>query len=227
MRRDYDLICFDMDGTLTNIRSSWRWIHDCLGVDSEPNYKAYINQEIDIDEFMRRDIALWTGVKPDMKDTDLVRLFQDIPLVEGIQETVATLEDCGMHCVIISGGIDIAAEMLKNEFGFEDAIADHVNTNPDGTFTGDGLNRVNLEDKGVWVKEYQRRYGTTRERTVSVGNSFTDIPMFKVSGMSIAFNPTDPYTEEAATYTVRSPNIADILDFIIPSEKDSERRFGN
>ena len=39
--------------------------------------------------------------------------------------------------------------------------------------------------------------------------------MFKNSGMSIAFNPTDPYTEEAATVTVRSDNIADVLDHII------------
>jgi phosphoserine phosphatase len=58
-------------------------------------------------------------------------------------------------------------------------------------------------------------YGTTKERTVSIGNSFTDIPMFKNSGMSIAFNPTDPYTSEAATYTVRSDNIADVLDYIL------------
>ena len=220
MRRDYDLVCFDMDGTLTNIRSSWRWIHDCLGVDSEPNYRAYLNQEIDIDEFMRRDIALWTGVKPDFSEKDLIRCFQSMPLVGGIQETVAALEGCGMHCVIISGGIDIAAEMLTKEFGFEDFIADHVNTNPDGTLTGEGTNKVNLEDKSIWVREYQKRYGTTQERTVSIGNSFTDIPMFKASGLSIAFNPTDPYTEEAATHTVRSDNIADILDYVIPAEKD-------
>ena len=220
MRRDYDLVCFDMDGTLTNIRSSWRWVHDCLGVDSEPNYRAYLNQEIDIDEFMRRDIALWTGVKPDFSEKDLIRCFQTMPLVGGIQETVAALEDCGMHCVIISGGIDLAAEMLMKEFGFEDFIADHVNTNPDGTLTGEGTNKVNLEDKSIWVKEYQKRYGTTQERTVSIGNSFTDIPMFKASGLSIAFNPTDPYTEEAATHTVRSDNIADILDYVIPAEKD-------
>ena len=220
MRRDYDLVCFDMDGTLTNIRSSWRWVHDCLGVDSEPNYRAYLNQEIDIDEFMRRDIALWTGVKPDFSEKDLIRCFQTMPLVGGIQETVAALEDCGMHCVIISGGIDLAAEMLMKEFGFEDFIADHVNTNPDGTLTGEGTNKVNLEDKSIWVREYQKRYGTTQERTVSIGNSFTDIPMFKASGLSIAFNPTDPYTEEAATHTVRSDNIADILDYVIPAEKD-------
>ena len=74
---------------------------------------------------------------------------------------------------------------------------------------------VDLRDKGINVRQYIEKYGTTMERTVSVGNSFTDIPMFKNSGMSIAFNPTDPYTQEAATHTIFSENIADILDFII------------
>ena len=217
MRRAYDLVCFDMDGTLTAVRSSWKWIHDCLGVDSEPNYRAYVNQEIDEDEFMRRDIALWTAVKPDVNVRDLAHMFQSIPLYEGIQETVATLEDCGMHCVIVSGGIDIAAKMLANEFGFEDAVADALATDADGRLTGEGIKIVDLADKGVWVREFQKRYNTTPERTVSIGNSFTDIPMFRNSGMSIAFN-ADEYTDGFATHTVKSNNIADVLDYLIPDD---------
>lgn len=129
-----------------------------------------------------------------------------------------------MHCVIVSGGIDIAAEMLTREFGFEDFAADSVMTNPDGTLTGEGYKNVDLRDKGVWVRKYQEKYGTTKERTVSIGNSFTDIKMFENSGMSIAFNPTDDYTVEAATHVVRSRNIADILDLLIPDEDVARRR---
>lgn len=93
MRRAYDLICFDMDGTLTDVRSSWKWIHDCVGVDSEPNYRAFINGEIDESEFMRRDIALWKSVNPGICTRDLIGMFQTMPLIDGIQETVAALED--------------------------------------------------------------------------------------------------------------------------------------
>lgn len=224
MRRQYDLVCFDMDGTLTDVRSSWKWIHDCLGVDPEANYQAYLKGEIDEAEFMRRDIALWHQVKPDICIADLVHLFQSMPLVEGIQETVAALEDAGMHCVIVSGGIDLAAEMLTNEFGFEDFAADYLCTNPDGTLTGEGGKHVDLRDKGIWVRKFQEKYSVTKERTVSVGNSFTDISMFDNSGMSIAFNPTDEYTSDAATHTVRSRNIADILDYLIPDEEVTRRR---
>lgn len=215
MPNKYDLACFDMDGTLTNIRSTWKWIHQCLGTENEQGYKDFVNQKITEEEFMRSDISTWKSVKPDLCMQDLVKIFQQTPLVEGIQETVASLQDCGMRCVIVSGGIDIAARMLANEFGFDDCVADSLKIDDNGKLTGEGVKIVDLADKGVWVRKYIERYGTTPEKTVSIGNSFTDIPMFKNSGLSIAFNPLDEYTSAAATYTVRSQNISDILDYII------------
>ena len=213
--RKYDLVCFDMDGTLTKLRSSWCWVHSCFEVDNEPAYQAFCNGEIDEPEFMRRDIALWTNKNPDVTIRDIAVLFRDMPLIDGIQETIACLKANGIRTVIISGGIDLAAKMLANEFGFDDYIADEVLSYEDGRRTGEGKMNVDLRDKGINVRQYIEKYGTTMERTVSVGNSFTDIPMFKNSGMSIAFNPTDPYAQEAATHTVFSENIADILDFIM------------
>ena len=213
--RKYDLVCFDMDGTLTKLRSSWCWVHSCFEVDNEPAYQAFCNGEIDEPEFMRRDIALWTNKNPDVTIRDIAVLFRDMPLIDGIQETIACLKANGIRTVIISGGIDLAAKMLANEFGFDDYIADEVLSYEDGRLTGEGKMNVDLRDKGINVRQYIEKYGTTMERTVSIGNSFTDIPMFKNSGMSIAFNPTDPYTQEAATHTVFSENIADILDFIM------------
>ena len=213
--RKYDLVCFDMDGTLTKLRSSWCWVHSCFEVDNEPAYQAFCNGEIDEPEFMRRDIALWTNKNPDVTIRDIAVLFRDMPLIGGIQETIACLKANGIRTVIISGGIDLAAKMLANEFGFDDYIADEVLSYEDGRLTGEGKMNVDLRDKGINVRQYIEKYGTTMERTVSVGNSFTDIPMFKNSGMSIAFNPTDPYTQEAATHTIFSENIADILDFIM------------
>ncbi len=213
--RKYDLVCFDMDGTLTKLRSSWCWVHSCFEVDNEPAYQAFCNGEIDEPEFMRRDIALWTNKNPDVTIRDIAVLFRDMPLIDGIQETIACLKANGIRTVIISGGINLAAEMLAREFGFDDYIADEILAYDDGRLTGEGKMNVDLRDKGINVRQYIEKYGTTMERTVSVGNSFTDIPMFKNSGMSIAFNPTDPYTQEAATHTVFSENIADILDFIM------------
>ena len=216
MRR-YDLVCFDMDGVLTALRSSWHWLNLCLGVDNDATFIAYITGEIDQPEFMRRDIAQWKAAKPDIRITDLVRFFQSMPLTGGIQETVACLKSNGVRCVIVSGGIDIAAKMIAEEFGFDDYVADSVCSRSDGTLTGEGEMNVDLNDKGINVRHYIEKYGTTKERTVSIGNSYTDIPMFRNSGMSIAFNPMDELTVAAATYVVRSDNISDVLDHILPS----------
>ena len=216
--RKYDLVCFDMDGTLTKLRSSWCWVHECFEVNNEEAYQAFVNGEIDEPEFMRRDIALWTSKKPDVTIDEIAVLFRDMPLIGGIQETIACLSANGIRSVIVSGGIDRAAAMLTLEFGFDDYVADEICSNPDGTLTGEGRMNVDLKDKGINVRRFIEKYGTVPERTVSVGNSFTDIPMFKNSGMSIAFNPTDPWTQEAATHTVFSDNIADILDYILADD---------
>ncbi len=81
----YDLVCFDMDGVLTKLRSSWCWVHQCFDVDNEPAYQAYCNGEIDESEFMRRDIGLWTAKKPDVTIDEITKLFQDMPLIGGIR----------------------------------------------------------------------------------------------------------------------------------------------
>ena len=217
MRR-YDLVCFDMDGVLTRVRSSWSWIHECFGVDSEPNYRAFCNGEIDEPEFMRRDIALWKSARPDLNIRDIAVLFRDMPLIGGIQETVACLKECGIRSYIVSGGIDLAAKMLADEFGFDGYIADRICTDDDGRLTGEGVMVVDLADKGKSVRPLIEKFGTTKERTASIGNSFTDIKMFESTGLSIAFNPSDPYTEEAATCVIRSDNISDVLDIILDDE---------
>lgn len=220
--RKYDLVCFDMDGTLTRLRSSWCWIHQCFDVDNGPAYQAFIDGEIDEPEFMRRDIALWLGKKPDLTVDEIAVLFRDMPLIGGIQETIACLSANGIRSVIVSGGIDRAAAMIAREFGFDGYVADELCSNPDGTLTGEGRMNVDLQNKGINVRRYIDEFGTTRERTVSIGNSYTDIGMFRESGLSIAFNPTDQMTQDAADHTVFSDNIADVLDYILIDDRPED-----
>ncbi len=210
----YELVCFDMDGTLTKHRSSWGWVHDYYGVDNTDSYELFCAGEIDEPEFMRRDICMWMEKHPEITATDVARTFTQMPLTGGIQETVAALSFEGVRSVIVSGGIDSAAKMISDEFGFDDYLADSLATCEAGKLTGEGIMNVDLRDKGVSVREFQKKYKTDKEHTVSVGNSFTDIPMFDNSALSIAFNPIDDDVVEAADAVIRSDNIADILDLI-------------
>lgn len=203
-----------MDGTLTRVSSSWSWIHDHYGVDNEESYEMYCAGIIDEREFMRRDIGMWLEKHPEVTAKDIATQFTTMPLVEGIQETVAALKAEGMRNVIVSGGIDSAAKMISDEFGFDGYIADSLEVCDRGILTGEGILHVDLSDKGINVRNFQKKFGIGTENTVSIGNSFTDIPMFENSALSIAFNPIDEKVVEAADATVESDNLADILDII-------------
>ena len=220
MGRHYDLVIFDMDGVLTRDRSSWTFVHDMMGVSNEHNLKAFIEGRIDEDEFIRSDIALWKGVDPDINIRKIARFFKELRLIDGIQETVACLHYNKIRCVICSGGIDLAAKMISDEYGFDDYAAVTLLTDENGRLTGEGKKGVDLSDKGVSTRAFIEKYGTTPERTVSIGNSFTDIKMFENTGLSIAFNPEDDATRNAADHIIESKNIADVLDLIIPSEEE-------
>ena len=58
------LVVFDMDGVLTEYFSSWVRVHEHFGTDNDEALRLYMEGKIDDEEFMRRDIALWT---PEMK----------------------------------------------------------------------------------------------------------------------------------------------------------------
>ena len=77
-RRDFGLVAFDMDGVLVDYESSWTWVHDHFGVKSEESIKAFVKGEIDDMEFMRRDIALWLGKKPNLCLSDINAILDRI-----------------------------------------------------------------------------------------------------------------------------------------------------
>jgi phosphoserine phosphatase len=74
---------------------------------------------------------------------------------------------------------------------------------------------VDLTDKGIVTREFMKKYGASREETVAIGNSYTDVEMLWAVGLPIAFNPIDVKVAQAAKVIMRSDNISGILDIIL------------
>lgn len=211
MERRFDLVAFDMDGVLVDFASSWTWVHEHFKVSNEVSLVDYIEGRIDDREFMRRDIRLWMKKKDDLCMKDIDEILRPVPIIAGIAETVKALQRQGVKCVIVSGGLDMAASRIAGEFGFDDFMANSLECDARGRLTGNGVLRVELSNKSTALKMFQARYGVPRERTAAIGNSFVDVSMFGVSGLSIAFNPIDDLVEKNAQVVLRSRDLRDVL----------------
>ena len=207
----YGLVAFDMDGVLVDHPSSWTWVHKHLKVDNEASLVAYIEGRIDDREFMRRDINKWLSVRRDLCLRDIDEILRPVPVTPGIRETVSALHSHGMRCVIVSGGLDMAAKRIAEANGFDDHIANSLACDENGHLTGEGVLRVELTNKRQALERFQERYGVPAERTVAIGNSFVDVSMFSTSGLSIAFNPIDETVERSADVVLRSRDLRDVL----------------
>lgn len=211
MEAAYGLVAFDMDGVLVDHASSWSWVHEHFKVDNEASLVAYIEGRIDDREFMRRDISKWLNVRRDLCLRDIDEILRPVPVTPGIRETVSTLHSHGMRCVIVSGGLDMAAKRIAEANDFDDHIANSLACDENGHLTGEGVLRVELTNKRRALERFQERYGVPAERTVAIGNSFVDVSMFSSSGLSIAFNPIDETVEKSADVVLRSRDLRDVL----------------
>lgn len=211
----YELVAFDMDGVLVDCESTWVWIHSHFGVTNETALQQFTEGRIDDLEFMRRDIALWRAASNELRISDIERILRQVPMMSGVRETTAALREGGIRSVIVSGGLDIVAERIAREFGFDDWMANGLECDEEGRLTGEGILRVRLANKMEALQALFERYGVNRGRAVAIGNSFVDVPMFRGCGLSIAYNPVDELVVRNADHVVRSYDLQDVLPFIL------------
>ncbi len=218
MDSEYELVAFDMDGVLVDHISSWTWVHEHFKVNNEASLVDYIEGRIDDAEFMRRDIELWLALRDDLCIDDIDEILKPVPVIPGIRDTVDALHRRGMRCVIVSGGLDMAARRIAEDNGFDDHIANSLACDERGRLTGEGVLRVELTNKRKALQRFQQKFGVAEERTVAIGNSFVDVSMFSASGLAIAFNPIDDEVQRNADVVLRSRDIRDVLPPILGSK---------
>ena len=67
-------------------------------------------------------------------------------------------------------------------------------------------------DKGLGLREVMSRYDISREDVVAIGDSWTDIPMFREAGTSIALGNAPGPVRDEATMLVGSPSGDGVLE---------------
>lgn len=210
-----ELVCFDMDGVLIDVGSSWVMVHRHFGVKNDASLRAYLNGEFDDAEFIRRDVRLWLERQPKMRRDDFERIFSEPPFMAGVQETVAALRAEGIEMAIVSGGVDVMAENVAHRLGIAHVAANGFEYDAEGHMTGEGVVKTPLNDKGRPILGFAAQVGVPLERVLAVGNSLPDVGMFEVAGRSIAFHPEDDYTRQHATWIVEDGPLDQIVPYVL------------
>lgn len=209
-----ELVMFDMDGVLTDIVSSWKYIHDYFNTSNERSVNDYLKGNIDDMEFIRRDASLWKENGKSIKKDKLVEILSDVPLMKGAEKCINYLSKNNIKTAIVSAGLDILADRVAKELGIDYVLANGIRTDTEGYLNGKGILGVKLMYKDKAVKSFAKKNKIPLERIVSVGNSCFDIPMFEITGLSIAFNPGDECTKKAADISVESKDLSEIILFV-------------
>lgn len=206
-----EMVVFDMDGVLTSIDSSWQTLHRVFGVNNEENLKQHLQNEIDYKEFMRTDISLWgkTNIQK------IKNILDQVPLIKGSRETLECIRKKGLKTAIISSGISILAERLKDELGIDYVFANRLLTDEKGNLLGEAEEVVTLKNKGLVLEKLCKEKNIAINNCAIVGESKFDVPMFKKAGLSIAFISKDSAVKEAADLVIDKEDLRKILPWII------------
>jgi phosphoserine phosphatase len=213
--RPLRLVAFDMDGTLVDARSSWAEVHHYFHDSNEEALRAFMADEIDDEEFSRRDLALWHRHQPDICVDDLERILAGVPLMPGAHELVAALRARKVRTAIVSGGLDVLAARIQRELGIDIALANGFVTR-DGGLLVRGNIRVPVKQKERVLRDLQAQLQISPEETASVGNSEIDVGLFRASRIGIAFSPDDDIVRRHASFVVEERDLRKLLPLLAP-----------
>ncbi len=213
--RKVRLAVFDMDGVLVDAESSWVLVHEHFGTNNDDSLRAFLRGEIDDLEFIARDVARWRRARGEVRWEEVRDVLDSAPLVPGAVETLRRLRAEGVRTAIVSGGLRHLAQRVADAGGVDIVYANDVEVDTNGLLTGIGRAPVPLLEKASVMERIQRELGVGPQETAALGNSHIDIPMFRLAGVSIAFNPVDERTAMAATHVIRGRDLRAVLPVLL------------
>lgn len=157
--------------------------------------------ELDFFDSLTKRVALLKGLEVERVDA----ICQNLPLMPGAKEAIASLKEQGFVVVCFSGGFRNATEPICKELGIDADFSNYLHEK-EGRLTGlVGGEMMFSDSKGKMVQRLQKLLGATKEKTLVVGDGANDISMFKFADTSVAFC-AKPVLKEAAS------DIVDVKD---------------
>lgn len=207
--RHFKLVIFDLDGTLTQERSIWEYLHKQLGKwygFAEEYQKRFLAGEISYDRFCELDAEVWRG----MKVKELEEIVKTVPFHYGINELIGHLKQKGMKLAMVSSGLSLLSNWVHERYGFDCSVSNDL-LHENGVLTGKVKIQVYFDKKAEWAEKILKQFGVISQEMIAIGDSKGDLDLFRMAGLSVAFNSSCRDLDDIASVCVQSQNLADII----------------
>ena len=204
------LAVFDFDSTLMD-GETLEFLAKEIEIESQ--VKEITNRamrgELDFFESLTKRVGLLKGL--DIKTVNNV--CENLPLMNGAEETVKALKTMGYKVVCFSGGFKNATVPFAKKIGL-DAEFSNILHAKDGFLTGlVGGEMMFSDSKGQMLKRLQAILNVTPENTIAVGDGANDLSMFKYANTKIAFCAKECLKKES-THCLEEKDLSLLFDFI-------------
>jgi len=213
----YDLVCFDLDGTL--IQGTifiWQTLHDAFQTDPERRARAkddFHAGRITYREWFDHDLVLLREAQATR--SRMVEALHGIYPTPGARETLGALREQSVRRAILSGSIDLVLNHFFADEHFEQVLINRVRFDDQGRLDGGTHTDFDVERKAHGIREISRRTGVPVHRIAFVGDNYNDISAAREAGLSIAFNPRSKELESVADVVIRDDDLRSILPHIL------------
>ena len=205
----FKLAIFDLDGTLTQERSIWEYIHKELGKwygFAEEYQKKFLAGEISYDRFCELDAEVWKGMEVEA----LSKIVRTVPFHPGIDELIGHLKQKGLKLAMVSSGLSLLSNWVHQRYGFDYSVSNDL-LQEDGVLTGKVRIQVYFDKKAEWVEKILKQFKVKPEEMIAIGDSRGDLELFQMAGLSVAFNSSCKDLDQMASVCVQSQNLADVI----------------
>jgi phosphoserine phosphatase len=202
------LAIFDLDGTLKQARDPYVFLHQRLGTweASQAFFQKGLAGELDYDEWLRLDAALWRGVPRATMEAH----FRQNPYLPGARETVLALKQAGVRVAVVSTGLGLHAELVQADLGLDRFVANEIFFD-NGLASGQARAHVPEGGKGQVVAQLQAEFSVTPDECLAVGDSSSDVDMFRRVRVGVAVNPSSEAVRAAAHLVLDAPDLSPLL----------------
>lgn len=219
MTRRFDLVAFDVDGTLVHHpedKTVWEVLNrryvgsEDLNAERWSLYKA---GKLSYAEWVALDVEGWRrgGATRD----EMVASLDGLTLVAGARETLDALKAAGARLAVISGTLDLLLDALFPDHPFDEVYTNRIAFDAHGRIASWEATPFDMDGKGVALRAIAMREGIPLARCAFVGDHANDLAAARLAGCAVAFNPKSDELVRASHAVVRSNDLRDILPHLI------------